>query len=290
MNKRHSITFCALILTVLILFVGCSQLLQDFENAELRQNAETMLDALITNDAETAYSLVSHLCSKEDFQPLFAEMRNFLGGAKTYELTLLHVSSHSMLSNGQTINSVNSIYELNTDTDRIILNIRMDNQNGLHTFQLVPFENTDYYFTGTLESLENASVSQWLILLSNIIAIGIAVFALVDCCRHKIKKKVLWILLLVFGFVSLGVTVGSSVFRFHFNIGWTSAYSALIRYGSGTMTFRAMIPIGAIIYLFRRRSLFESPTDASSSEEMQIDSAAQAADTQSQEIMESQSS
>ena len=94
------------------------------------------------------------------------------------------------------------------------------------------------------------------------IAIGFTVFALVDCSRQKIKKKALWILLLLLGFISLGATISSTSFRLNFNVGWITAYSALIRYGSGTVMLRLMLPVGTIIYFAMRRSLLKESTPA----------------------------
>ena len=138
----------------------------------------------------------------------------------------------------------------------------MDDQVGLNSFYLTPYEKTDYYFTGTLNNLKDATGAQWGFLLLNVIAIGFTVFALVDCSRQKIKKKALWILLLLLGFISLGATISSTSFRLNFNVGWITAYSALIRYGSGTVMLRLMLPVGTIIYFAMRRSLLKESTPA----------------------------
>ena len=98
----------------------------------------------------------------------------------------------------------------------------------------------------------------WALLLLNVLSLGFVAFAIVDCSRLKIKRKALWILLLVFGFVTLGATVSGSMFRIHFNFSWLTNYSALIRYGSGTAVIRLMLPIGAIVYFCTRRSLLKT--------------------------------
>ena len=45
-------------------------------------------------------------------------------------------------------------------------------------------------------------------------------------------------------------------------MGWITAYSALIRYGSGTVMLRLMLPVGTIIYFAMRRSLLKESTPA----------------------------
>ena len=262
MRKNLVKSVCVIILTVLILCSGCTAALQELENAEVRQSTEGMLDALIANDFQTAYSLVNKICAEEDFKPAFTQMQELLGNVDTYELKLLSIYTNGTLTNGQKVSSVSSVYEMTTQSGRIIVSIRMDDQVGLNSFYLTPYEKTDYYFTGTLNNLKDATGAQWGFLLLNVIAIGFTVFALVDCSRQKIKKKALWILLLLLGFISLGATISSTSFRLNFNVGWITAYSALIRYGSGTVMLRLMLPVGTIIYFAMRRSLLKESTPA----------------------------
>ena len=253
---------CVIMLTVLIVCSGCTAALQELENAEVRQISEKMLDALIANDFQTAYSMVNKICTEEDFKPAFAQMQELIGNADTYELSLLSIYTNGTVTNGQQIRSVSSVYEMMTQNGRIIISIRVDDQVGLNTFYLTAYEQTDYYFTGTLNHMKDATGAQWGFLLLNVIAIGFTVLALVDCSRQKIKKKAQWILVLIIGFFSVGATISSTGFRVNFNIGWLTAYSALIRYGSGTVMLRLMLPIGTIIYFARRRSLLQESMPA----------------------------
>ena len=260
MRKTLVKSVSVIILMVLILCSGCTAVLQELENAEVRQSTEKMLDALIADDFQTAYMLVNNICTEEDFKPTFTQMQQLLGNVDTYELKLLSIYTNSSVTNGQRLSSVSSVYEMTTKSSRVIVSIRMDDQVGLSSFYLTPYEKTDYYFTGTLNSIKDSTGAQWGFLLLNVIAIGFALFALVDCTRQKIKKKALWILLLLLGFVSLGATISPTSFRLNFNIGWITAYSALIRYGSGTVTLRLMLPVGTIIYFAMRRSLLKEST------------------------------
>lgn len=260
MRKKSIISVCVIILTVLMLCSGCTAVLEDLENAEVRQSTEAMLDALIANDFQTAYSLVSNICTEEDFKPIFTQMQALFENEAGYELKLLSIYTNSAISNDQKRSSVSSVYEMTTKGEKLIVSIRIDDQVGVSGFHLTPYEYTDYYFTGTLENMEDATGAQWFVLLLNVIVLGIAVFALVDCFRHKIKKKALWILLLILGFVSVGATVSATGVRMNFNVGWIAAYSALIRYGTGTFTLRLMLPVGAIVYFAKRRSLCQQST------------------------------
>lgn len=255
--RKKLICVCAVILVLCAFCSGCTPAMEKLENAEIRQTTETMLDALMANDFEAAYSLVEKICTAEDFQPTFAQMQSLLNKADTYHLRLLSIYANTQITNGQKINSCSAVYEMITEAERLIINIRIDDQIGLSSFYLTPYEKTDYYSTGTLSNIENANAVQWIFLLLNVIAIGFTVFALVDCCRHKIKKKVLWILLLIFGFFTVGITISATAMRLNFNLSWITAYSAFIRYGSGAVIIRLMLPVSAIAYFCTRRSLLK---------------------------------
>lgn len=255
MKKQNLMAVCAIILTMALLCGGCAAGLQSMENTEVRQSTEAMLDALIADDFQTAYSLVSRLCTEEEFKPIFAQMQELFRSADTYELSLLSIHTNSTISGGQKSSSVSSVYELTTKSEKLIVSVRIDDQTGMNSFYLTPYEYTDYYYTGTLENMKGTTGLQWGVLLLNVVVLGLVVFALVDCCRQKIRNKVLWILLLVLGFVTVGTTVSATGFRLNFHVGWITAYSALIRYGTGAVTVRLMLPVGAIIYFAKRRSL-----------------------------------
>lgn len=257
MRKKRIRSTYAIILIVLMLCSGCAAFLQELDNTAVRQNTETMLDSLIANDFQTAYSLVHNFCSEEEFKAKFPKMRELLGNTDTYELKLLSIYTNYTLSNGNKRNVVTSVYEMTSESCRVIVNVRIVDQNDLASFYLTPYEKTDYYFTGTLNNMTDADWIQWSFLLLNVLTLGLAIFAFVDCCKQKIKNKALWLLLLSLGFASLGATISSAGFKIHFNLEWITAYSALIRYGSGIVTLRLMLPVGAIIYCIMRRRLLK---------------------------------
>ena len=267
MKKKNRIAFIALVLVLLVLCSGCDDLLRKMENSQLRSSTEAMLDALIAEDFSKAYDLVSNICSQEEFEPVFVQLRQMLEGAETYELQLLQVYTGTSINDGQRINTASAVYKITTPKGVVIAGIRRDDRMGLTAFQLTPYEKTDYYFTGTLGHMGDADGIQWLLLLLNVISVGFGVFALVDCARKKIKNKVLWVILLILGFVTVGVTLTGSGFRMNFNLGWLTAYSALIRYGSGAVVLRLMLPVGAVAYFCIRRPLLKAAKPAAVSPE-----------------------
>jgi len=270
MKKNRRITIIALVLVLLVLCAGCDNVLQNMENSQLRSTTEAMLDALVAEDYQGAYKLVGHICSQEEFQTAYVQMRQVLGDVKAYELQLLYISSGTNITNGQKISTVSSIYKITTSNGMVVANVRMDDRMGLTAFYLTPYEMTDYYFTGTLGHMRDADAFQWILLLLNGVSVGLGVYALVDCARKKIKNKVLWIIILIIGFATVGATVTGTSFRMNFNLGWLTAYSALIRYGSGAVTLRLMLPVGGIVYFCMRRSLLRAPKNAPTPDEQAV--------------------
>ncbi len=256
MKKINGVMLFVIVLAMLC--CGCASMLQQFENKDVRQRTEAMLDALVTDDVEAGYSLVSQRVSRPNFEKGFADMQELFGDTKTYELKLLSIHTNKSLSGGQTSTSTSADYEVMTQDGKLLVSIRTVGQDhDLEMFYLTPYEKTDYYFTGTIDNMEDATVIQWILLLSNVISLGFTVFAVVDCLRHKVKKKVLWLLLMILGFITFGITVSATGFRVNFNLAWLLAYSALVRYGSGTVVLRIMVPVGVIAYFAMRRRLIQ---------------------------------
>lgn len=253
MKKFKIIWFLALILS-LALIAGCSVNVQDYEDPQVRTYCETILDALIADDFQGAYAPFSGIYAESNFSGAYDQLREYLKGTQDYQLNLLSVHVNSSVTNGEKTKVIRSVYEMTHGDRRTIVNISLQDQAGIATFMLTPYEHTDYSATGTLGRMKGASPIQWLFLLLNAVSLGMAVYAMVDCVRRKMEKKVLWILVLAFGFFTVGTTISDSMFRMNFNLSWITAYSALIRYGSGTMVARLMLPVGAIAYFLSNRT------------------------------------
>lgn len=259
MKRFRNTVLCIVILSLILVCAGCSINIDEFENAQIRQNCDAMLTALINDDFQAAYALVSNACTESDFAEPFRQLQKLLGDSKTYTLLLLNIHMDANLTNGESSSQIRSAYELTSETQHLVLDIAMDSQIGITTFLLTPYELTDYYYSGTFQTLRNAGFVQWLFLLLNVIPLGATVLAIVDLVRRKPRKKVLWLLALIFGFMTFGITVSQSMFRVNFNLSWITAYSALIRYGSGTTVARMLFPVGAVAYFASHRPGKEKP-------------------------------
>ena len=259
MKKNKIAMICIVVFLVTLLCSGCRIAIDKFDNAQVRQRAETMLDALIREDPEAGYALVKDKCTKEEFLQSFSQMQTILEDVDSYSLKLLSIRTNKNYTNGETNETVNATYEMTTNKETIIVGIKTAGPaQELLSIHVVPYTETDYYYTGAIDRMTGATALQWIFLLSNLIAIGFTIYAVVDCCCHKIQKKALWILVLCVGFATVGATFSATGFRFNANASWLTAYSAWIQYGSGTNTIRLMIPVGTICYFSRRNALLRA--------------------------------
>ena len=260
MKKRTILALGAMLLAVLLCFSGCAKLLQGMENPEVREDTCAMLDALLADDLDAAYALVSQVSTREEFVPVYEQWKEFLGDGAEYELNLLSYYTNTSVNGGKRTDTVQAVYDMTTETERTIVAVVVDSQLGLTGFQVAPYEQTNYYYTGLLGHMKDADMAQWGMLLSNILLIGVGVVALVDCCRHSMKKKSLWITVLILGFMTVSIKTAASSFGLHFNFGWLLNYAALVRYGGGTTIFRVLVPAGAIAYFIARPRLLKKET------------------------------
>ncbi len=259
--KKFRKSFVVMIVLVLILLLsGCKAFVGAFENEELRGHTDVMLNAILMNDADAGYSLVKDVCNRSDFDPAFKEMCKMLDGVKSYELKLLSIYQKSSYVNGESLKTIDSVYEMNTDGARYVVSVQMSSKaEKLYFFNLAPYEQTNLYYTGVITNMKGASILQWGFLLSNLLVIALTVFALIDCCRHKIKLKPLWIVIILLGAFSIGATISATSFHINFGLIWFTAYSAFVRYGGGQVLLRFVIPWGAPLYFILRHWLIKKP-------------------------------
>ena len=254
---KRKIAILMAVVLLMLCFSGCANMVQQMENAEVRAAAEGMLDALIAGDADAGYALAGEGSTRQKFMPVFEDLSQVLRGVEEYELDMLAIGTRTTISDGERTEIVRSAYEMTAGTERYIVVLEINSRLGLSGFEVAPYEQTDYYFTGTLGRMEEANGVQWALLLSNILSVGLAVAAVADCCRHRIKNKGLWITGLILGFMTLSVKTAASAFGIHFSFGWILNYSALIRYGGGTQVLRLLFPVVAIVYFILRRRLLK---------------------------------
>ena len=263
MKKLRAIS-CVLLVLALLMLAGCGAqdewaatqkaagMLSDItEDPQLRADTEKLLDAMIADDYAAAWDAVYEEIDAVEFRRMYVELQPHLAQIEQYELVASHINK--TVSNG--VSTVSVRYIMTAGELRLLVDVaRVEGYEGLTAFYVNEYQPVET--TGTLGSMQGADAAQWGFLVFGMLEIVFTILVFVDCCRHKMKKKWLWLLLIALGYVILSIVAVPEQFRINFNVGGFLSYTSLIYYSTGGATCRIVIPAGAIAYLCVRKSLF----------------------------------
>ncbi len=264
-NTKILFRFAAILMTVVLLlsFAACNpgEVLE--EKAEVRDMTARMLDSILNDDYGTARGLMPDSIDDESFQKFYDSARKLFDGVETYTLTMIGVK----YSVADGVNRYTAVYRLatNVGTDYDVTVGTSSDMEGLYGFHLTHAGADEAIYTGTLTTLKQATPEQWVMLFVGFATLVFVIAMLVDCCRHKIKQKWLWILVIILGSVALLVTLQEGSVNLNFSFFNLLSYTALLIYQSpaNVVQLRLFLPVGAIVYLvFRRRLLAEARLQA----------------------------
>ena len=255
MNKRFLI-LAVLVVSLVLLLSSCSAEL--FDDSEIRNYTYEMIEAIIADDADTAYSLISDACTKDEFLDFFNKIRPSFEHINDYELELISFDSKTNFEGGKSYTTVEAEYLLKADDFECVVSaITHSDYNKLAGINFNAVENTELYSTGTISNMSGATLAQWLMLLLNIPVTAFTVIAIVSCARSKINKKAFWIVFIIIGNILVGWTVAGNSFNFNFDVGFFN-YSSYVIYGNGKTVFDLVLPIGSVFYFASRKSLIKA--------------------------------
>lgn len=278
---------CILLVLLLLTMAGCSPidpwesaqtaagvLNETLEDPLLRENTEQMLDALIADDYQLAWDAVYEQIQAIEFRRMYVELQPVLAGIKAYELVPYNINKS--YTNG--VSTVSTHYMLTAGNRRFFVEAtRAEGHEGLVAFYLNAYEPVE--ITGNLGNMKNAGLLQWILLTIGLLEWVFTICVFVDCCRHKLRKKWLWLLVIALGHLQFQMTFLQGQFRTGINAGALLGYSQLIRYSNGGFVLLLVVPAGAIAYLIIRRKLFARYEAYMQQKTAQEESAATALDT-----------
>lgn len=260
MWKRIGLLFLAAALVLSL--AGCGEIKVE-DDPEIRRGVEAFLDALTAKDADGAYAAVYSGIGQGDFNAAFAQMVPCVEGMEDYTLELMHYN----YSNRNGVETIQTTYRMTAGEKCVIVTAsRIEGYEGLTGIHVVPEEQTTLRHTGTLGHMAGADAFQWVMLVLGILVWGFVIWMIVDCCRRKITRKALWLVLIILGTLVLTLTLSSGSVNFRFNFGLYLQLSALIRYGDGSSQLALVVPVGAIIYCAMRRRLVKQDPPVPQSE------------------------
>ena len=242
--KRKLFSAILLLFAALLLFSACNNIPQETEKA--RELTEQFIDAVIANDPDTAYAVLTKEADPERFSQVFPQMVALFDGTENY--TIKQNGWHTSLNNG--VQTTTMTYALETDKEKVLI-IQSTLVEGYEGLYRINFSDTEWV---TTKSKELMPLNAALIVFS-LAAMAFSIWMLVDCIKRKVSKKPLWIILILLG-IKLTLTMTPQNFKFNWAMGLFLKLSGVnADIYSNVLTITCLIPIGAIIYFFVRKRI-----------------------------------
>ena len=251
MNKRI-IGFILLAVTLAVMTVSCANLSEE-KAIELRSKAEAVVECLKTSNYNKAYSYMDEeYIPESEFKRVFPDMLKYLGAFTEYKVTG-PTGVRTGISNG--ISYAQATYLVDTDGKDFYLVVgTVEERTKLSTFRVTLKEDADVASGRISGNIIGDSPLQIVVIAIGLASFGFSVWMLVDCIRKNIKKKPLWIVIIIFGQLTLGFTASGGGVNFNFNLGFILSLSTLAISESLTV-LKLILPLGAVIYRIRRGRL-----------------------------------
>ena len=264
MKNTKLITRALLVAACLLLILALPSCLEQVEVGNNTELSEEFLDCMIQNDMDGAYELIKNTTDDQEFSDYWEEIMPLVEGATSYELK--QIGWNVSTQNGELARI--SAYQVYFDNDKILLLqiLTTDDIEGIAGLNLM---DVTEFVTTTDAFVPPVNVA--MIVLS-ILSIAFMVWMFVDCMRRKIRRKVLWAILILAGAgftLSIGEQMG---IKFTLSIALHTSSIAADPSLLSVIT-KIALPVGAIVYFFLRKKLPLKPTP----EEIAAQNAAQAA-------------
>lgn len=255
---RHlkKLSLIIFILTIAFALSACTESVETERGNSIKAQCAQMMDAMIANDAEAALALFSDAVDKAAFRTSFSELSKHANGISSY--TLKQIGWRSGIENG--IQYYQASFEMKCEKGVFtVIAMEAEGHRGLYSFRLIS-GSADIY-TGTLTTLKGANAAQYALIVLSAVSIAFGIWMIADCIKHKMKNtakwyKPLWIAIIAIGMLVFTFTCGAAKTNLSVNLGMLfGAYSYWKIYASGAYILRIVIPVGAIVYFFKRKSI-----------------------------------
>ncbi len=240
-------TLMILSLVVLLCFTACSAKTDIGEADDL---TEDFLDLLLLNDYDGAYDLVKEVVTPADFKTYWDAMRASSEGADAYEIEQI----------GWSINTTNGVkyhvaaFEVTLNNSRTLF-VRTTLAEGVNGIGGIFFNDTTE-FNATYSIF--AKIANVVLIVLSLLIAAFAVWMIVDCAKRNMKKKLLWIIIILLG-VTFKVTFGQQL-GFHLGVRSVVMFANAVADPSIlSISVQLLVPVGAIVYFFMRKKLTVIP-------------------------------
>lgn len=240
-------TICIVLALLTVLLAGCSL---DLDDAEIRAETETVLDALIAGDYGQVRAGLSQRIGDAELKDAFAGMSREVAQIGAYEMSAIQWKRQ--VQNGEDWTAIR--YLVTAGQTKFCIDVtKVAGEPGLAGFLLKQAD------AETALVKEPMGPAHWLVLLLGIGAGVFAVWMVVDCVRRTMKRKWLWCLMILFVTGLLTITFGDGRFAMNVKAGLYYGLSSLAVYTARGVELRIYVPVGAVIYCCMRKKLTDQP-------------------------------
>ena len=234
--------FVVLFLVLALLLTGCTEVTDD---PAIRADAEVLLNAFVAADFDACRAVVSANVSDEDLQNIFEPVCAELAGLGAYEMTA--VAWKRTVSDGSDVTVIQ--YLIQGEGGNFYMDVAKNaGESGLGGFQ----------FSAAAANAEPTTAMGTVHYMFAFLGAALIVFTgwmALDCFRRKVKYRWLWIVLILLGMAMFTFTMNDGGVNFRFIVGLQLAMTKLDTFATGGFRFTAGIPVAAIVYFFKRKSL-----------------------------------
>lgn len=254
MKKTRILTIFLCIFAVLCSLTSCGK--EDAAaNVRLEQKTCGMLDALLAADADTAYSYVKNAAAREEFMPVYDEMRRMLTGVTSYSLRKLGTNASGA---EYAVSFLVTAEAEDGERTYAVTAYEKTGVEGMSAFLLQ--RNEDKIVpVGALTNMKGADALSFCALAFGGLSWIFVIVAAIDCGRNAKRNKGIMLFLILFGMATFSFTLSPAA-GFDLTHGYYAPYTALLRYPDGKTVLDLFLPVGAIGY-FALRKKFVHPEE-----------------------------
>lgn len=226
---------------------SCSGLYYDSD--EVHDVTDEFIDAIIENDKEEAYELTKNIYTEKEFADIYNDFRTMLENVGEYDLEA--IENHTEMDNGS--KKINVLYVMDVGEEKFVVDSTVSSTaDGLNYIYINEYDEAveEGYIVISTHGAPNLIFR--LILLAELVFLIIVV---VDCAKHNIKRKALWLVIIVLGCVTFIIMGEDGGLFARLNL-LEVLGTYLNTYSDNSFEMGISVPVGAIVYLIMRKKLF----------------------------------
>lgn len=255
----------ALMLALCVLCLGgCAQLMDGAlsmvadkaEASGADRLARQFIDGVIANDPEACLSAMVSDVTMDSLLAVFPQAREMLAGTESY--TLEARSWNTNISNGVKRSTFQFLMTA-TEQAFVVETLQLSTKEGLYNINITPYTPAPEAAARPADAAAPAAnVTNIVLTVVSVAEIVFILWMLLDCCKRRLRRKWLMILVILLGNVLVTFLLTQGKLRLNMNLGLylsANAFSLL----DGGFSFRLLIPVGALYYRIRRHALINDP-------------------------------